>query len=219
MLLTETSSSGSRQGVQPPRWLVVFGANTGGPQALLEVLPQFPPHFPGSVIVLQQMRSGFTRVLVEQLSQVCRLPVCEPEDGHALHSGRILVAPSDTRLRIDKVDSPVAVGYGVLLEDTGHTPDLRHTRIDAAMTSVGEMFGTYSIGVLLTGLGSDGREGMRAIRDAGGITIAQDEASSVVHAMPAAAIDAGVVHEVLPLWSIVDRILGIVEGQADAIAA
>ena len=73
--------------------------------------------------------------------------------------------------------------------------------------------------MLLTGLGSDGREGMREIRTAGGLTVAQDEASSVVHNMPSSAIDAGVVHSVLPIWSIADHISGIVGGQIDAIAA
>jgi two-component system chemotaxis response regulator CheB len=219
MLLTESTLSRTAQSLQAPLWLVVIGANTGGPQALLELLPRFPADFPGSIVVMQQMRPGFTRVLVDQLSHVCKLPVHEPEDGQALRSGRILVAPSAMRLTIGSIDIEPLPDHSVLLESMGESPESRQTRIDAAMASAAQAFGQRCIGVILSGLGSDGVEGMRAIRSAGGVTIAQDEASSVVHSMPSASIDAGVVGEVLPLWGIADRILSIVGGDAYAAAA
>lgn len=202
------------------KWLVVIGANTGGPQALLDLLPKLPADFPGTVIVIQQMRPGFTRVLVDQLSHVCKLPVHEPEDGQALQPGRILVAPANSRLALGEIGDPISPGHSILLEDIDELPQARHDRIDTAMASAAHFFGPCAIGVLLSGLGTDGREGLRSIRNAGGVTIAQDEATSVVHAMPAAAIEAGVVQEVLPLWSIADRIMSLVAGgEAGAVAA
>ena len=219
MPMPETSSLGPKQGLHTPVWAVVFGSNTGGPQALAQVLPQFPASFPAAIIVSQQMRPGFTRVLVDHLQQVCRLPVLEPEDGQALLASRIVVAPAGTRLSIVNVGDSVVPAYSVILEDVADSPELARARVDTAMTSAAAVFGPNSIGVLLTGLGTDGREGMRAIRNAGGVTIAQDQDTSVVHGLPAAAIDAGVVQEVLPLWSIADRIAAIVGGEADAVAA
>ena len=168
---------------------------------------------------MQQMRPGFSRVLVDRLQQICKMPVCEPEDGQALQASSVVVAPSGTRLTIANVRDSVVPAYTVMLEEIGDNPDYARSRIDAAMSSVAQVFTATAIGVLLTGLGTDGREGMRAIRNAGGFTIAQDRDTSVVHSLPSSAIDAGVVHEVLPLWSIADRIIALVGGQADAIAA
>jgi len=178
-MLISDSSSGYKQSLQAPKWIVVIGANTGGPQALMQLLPQFPAHFSGAIIVVQQMRAGFTRVLVDQLSQFCKLPVCEPDDEQALRSGQIIVAPVGSRLTVANVDSALPA-YSIFLEEVAEQLELKHSRTDTAMTSAADVFKAYSIGVLLTGLGTDGREGMRAIRAAGGTTIAQDQASSVV---------------------------------------
>lgn len=219
LLSSESSSLAARPNLPPPRWVVVIGGNTGGPQALTQLLPQFPTDFAGAIVVVQLMRAGFTRVLVDQLSQVCSVPVCEPEDGQALQAGRIMVAPASMRLTLANVGTTIAPAYSVLLEQDGNSPEARYSRINAAMESAAKLFGQRSAGVLLSGLGSDGREGMRSIRDAGGITIVQDEATSVVHAMPSAAMDAGVVQEMLPLWSIAERIATLAGGDAHAAAA
>jgi two-component system chemotaxis response regulator CheB len=196
-----------------------MAATTGGPQALSQLLPKFPPAFPGSVIVVQQMRPGFTRVLADQLSHTCKLPICEPEDGQALQSSRILMIPADTKPTIANVGDKVAPAYTILLEDIEDSPESSRSRVDALMTSVAEIFGQNAIGVLLTGLGSDGREGMRAIVNAGGTTIAQDEATSAVHTLPLSAIEASIVQEVLPLWNIAERVVEITGGYANAAAA
>jgi two-component system chemotaxis response regulator CheB len=219
MLVSETSSSNPKHIAQPPTWAVVFGSNTGGPQALAQVLPQFPADFPGAIIVSQQMRPGFTRVLVDHLQQLCKMPVLEPEDGQALLASRIIISPIASKVTIARVGDTVAPAYSVMLEDVAGSAELSRSRVDATMTSVAEVFGPTSIGVLLTGLGTDGREGMRAVRNASGFTIAQDEATSVVHGLPSSAIDAGLVHEILPLWSIADRIIAVVRGDAHALAA
>lgn len=212
MQFTESISIMSKIGIQPPQWVVVIGANTGGPQALSQILPQFPADFPGTIIVVQTMRPGFTRVLADQLNHICKLPVHEPEDGEALHCSRILITPSTSKLLINNLGNTILPGYGVLLEEADSTPESPSSRIDSTMISAVEAFGDRTIGILLTGIGNDGRVGMRAISDAGGNTIAQDEASSAVFDLPSSAIDAGVVQKILPLWNIAENVNDIISG-------
>jgi two-component system chemotaxis response regulator CheB len=195
---------------------VVIGAGTGGPQALAEVLPRFPSTFSGTIIVLQQMRAGFTRVLANHLNDVCHLPVYEPVNGQELHASEILMIPGGFRLAIsESKDGASAV---IKLEDLQDDPEALRARIDKTMISLTGAFGRDTIGVLLTGMGEDGRDGMRAIADIGGSTIAQDEESSTIFDLPSCAIDSGAAHHVLPLWNIVDQIISIA-GEANADAA
>ena len=220
MQFTESSSIVSKIGINLPKWVIVIGANTGGPQALAQILPQFPADFPGAIVVVQTMRPGFTRVIADQLNHICKLPVYEPEDGEALHSSRILITPAASCLQINDIENTVLPGYGVFLEETAGSTESPTSRIDATMASAAKAFGERAIGILLTGIGNDGREGMRAISDAGGITLAQDEASSAVFDLPSSAIDAGVVQKILPLWNIADNVINLVSGgQANASAA
>jgi two-component system chemotaxis response regulator CheB len=195
-----------------PSSLIVIGAGTGGPQALADILSRFPATFSGTIIVVQQMRSGFTKVLSNQLNDECRLPVYEPVDGQELHASETLVVPGRTTLTIPTPgeQSPCVVR----IEDVTDDPEKLRTRTDATMSSAAALYGRECIGVLLTGMGDDGRDGMRAIADAGGTTLAQDEESSVVFDLPSSAIDGGAAHEVLPLWSIADRIMSISSGEA-----
>ena len=197
-----------------PGSLIAIGAGTGGPQALVEILPRFPSTFSGTIIVIQQMRSGFTRVLANQLNEICHLPVYEPVDGQELHASEILMAPGGTVLTIIEQSTCV-----IRLEDAQDDPDKLRTRTDQTMSSAAALYGRDSIGVLLTGMGDDGRDGLRAIADAGGITLAQDEDSCVIFDLPSCAIDGGAAHEVLPLWNIADRIISIAMGEANANAA
>ncbi|MDH7601193.1 MAG: CheB methylesterase domain-containing protein [Armatimonadota bacterium] len=208
-----------RLGQKAPDWVVVFGATAGGPQALSQILPQFPVNIPAAVLVAQHMRPGFTRVLAAHFQRLCRLPVCEPEDGQALLASRIVVCPSNARVSIARVGFSPTPAYCINIEHPGDSGRMATSKIDTLMISAAEVFGKRAIGVLLTGIGTDGREGMRAIHEAGGITIAQDQATSVVHALPSAAIEAGVVGEILPLWDIAERITQIVGGRSDAVAA
>lgn len=213
------SLSSQKASQHVPEWIVVIGSGAGGPQALSQILPELPVDIPAVIIVVQYMRPGFTRVLANHLRELCKLPVCEPEDGQALLSSRIVICPSNARLIVARVSFSPLPAYCIHLEDLNDNPELRDSRIDSAMNSAAEVFGDRTIGVLLTGLGSDGREGMRAIRESGGLTIAQDQATSVVHAMPSASIEAGVVQEILPLWGIAERIIETIRGQNNAAAA
>ena len=211
--------SSTKSNLKVPDWLVIIGAGAGGPQALGQILPQFPSSFPGELVVVQQMRRGFTRVLADRLNQVCGMHVYEPVDGQALQASRILITPGGMQLGIKCMENSSIPGYNILLEDFAETPEASQSLTDYAMSAAAETFGSKTIGVLLTGTGSDGREGMRAIAAAGGITIAQDEASSTIYDLPSSAIDAGIVQEVLPLWKIAERIITLVMGEANAAAA
>lgn len=200
-----------------PSSLVVIGAGTGGPQVLIEILPRFPAAFSGTVIVVQQMRPGFTRVLASHLNELCRLPVYEPVDGQELHPSEIMMVPGGALLTIPKPEDDSACV--IRLEDIADDPESLNTRIDQTMASVAEFYGRDAVGVLLTGMGDDGRNGMRAISDASGSTIAQDENSCIIFDLPSSAIDGGAAHQVLPPWDIADHIIAIVMGEANANAA
>lgn len=215
---SSAATGGPAHNSQTPGWIVVFGANTGGPQALSEILSNLPSHIPAALVVVQRMRPGFTRVLADQLANVCKMPVTEAVDGQILQAGRVIVAPSTSLLTVENIGTAAVPEYGVALEDIT-TPDAAQQRVDTAMKSAAEVFGSRSIGILLTGLGSDGREGMRAIVSANGVTIAQDEASSVIHDLPSSAIQDSLATEVIPLWNIAHRIVELVGGEADAVAA
>ena len=215
---TDESSLGQEGRLQPPDWIVVLGANTGGPQALTQLLPEFPFGFPGAIIVVQQMRPGFTRVLADQLSHICKMPVHEPVDGQTLSAARILMAPTGSVVTLARMEQLTTVSYEIHIKNTAGDQEKSANRISTTMTSAAETFGRNSVGVVLTGRGEDGCEGLRSIANAGGIAIAQDAASSVVFDMPSRAIDAGVADE-LPLWRIADRVVEAVTEVANANAA
>lgn len=209
----DMQNTSSTRDLRRPSSVVVIGAGTGGPQALMEILPRFQTSYVGTIIVIQQMRAGFTRVLAGSLNDICRLPVREPVDGQDFRAAEVLMVPGGSRLTIPQSDSTV-----IQVELVQDDPEALRSRVDKTMASVAGIFGRDSVGVLLTGLGDDGREGMRAISDAGGTTIAQDEESSTIFDLPSSAIDAGTVHHVLPLWNIADQIISLAE-EANANAA
>ncbi len=216
---SENSQHGNRSSISPPKWVIAIGAGTGGPQALPQILSELPPDLPASILVVQRMRPGFTTVLAQKLNDICSLPVIEPDDGMALHSGRIYLTPSSSRISIESIPGSIISAYSIIVEDVSGLPDEFAARTDSMMQSVAQVFNRKSIGILLTGLGNDGRDGMRAIHSAGGVTIVQDEASSVVFDLPSSAIDAGVVQETVPLWNIANRIIYHVTGVSNAAAA
>ena len=218
MQQSETVAHESRRGLHAPKWIVVVGANTGGPQALAEILPRLPVYVHTSIIVLQKMRPGFSRVLAEQLAHVCSMPVCEAEDGQALQPSRILIAPGSSRIIFQEVGTDAAPAY-TLLVDNSDPDENKQLRVDISMKSAAQVFGRNTIAILLSGLGTDGVEGMQAVASAGGLTLAQDEASSIVHDLPGSAIRQQAASDVLPLWNIADRMTEIVGGSANAVAA
>jgi two-component system, chemotaxis family, protein-glutamate methylesterase/glutaminase len=170
--------------------LVVIGASLGGPRALATLLRGLPAAFPAPIAVVQHIADGFTEGLASWLAQESRLEVREARHGEALCAGRVLVAPTGRHL--------------VVSDGTAHLSDA--PPVDTFKPSVTPLFlsaarsyGGRCCGVILTGMGRDGAEGLKAIKESGGPTLAQDEATSAVFGMPKAALDLGAVDRVLPI--------------------
>lgn len=173
--------------------IVVIGASTGGPQALHDILSALPANFPLPVVCVQHIGSNFVNEMVSWLSDSCSMPVrCAVHDEIA-KSGVVYVAPGDVHLEIN--GGRFAFCHAPPVD--GHLPSITVT-----MNSAARCFGAGTVGVLLTGMGSDGAEGMLSIHAAGGITLAQDEESCVVYGMPKVAVGLGAVQYILPLEQI-----------------
>ncbi|HSJ24562.1 MAG TPA: chemotaxis response regulator protein-glutamate methylesterase [Longimicrobiales bacterium] len=173
--------------------VVAIGASTGGPVAIEQVLASFPDDGPG-VLVVQHMPAGFTAAFARRLDSWCRLEVREARDGDLVRPGIALVAPGGRHMVLQRD----AGGMVVAVRD-GPQVHYQKPSVDVLFHSVAASAGADAVGVLLTGMGSDGASGLRAMRDAGAHTIAQDEATSVVFSMPGEAIRFGGACEVLPL--------------------
>lgn len=170
-------------GVDPARHLVAIGASTGGTTAIETLLSRAPPDFPPTVIV-QHIPAGFSHTFAARLSSRSCLSVGEAVDGERLSPGRAVVARGDTHVIV----RPESAGWAVRYTD--QRPMNRHCpSVDVLFDSVAAVARERAVGILLTGMGADGARGLLAIRRAGGITIAQNEQSSVVFGMPKAAID------------------------------
>jgi two-component system chemotaxis response regulator CheB len=209
------SSSSGGGAVRPRRVLhghssriVAIGASTGGPAALAYLLPRLPSDLAAAVVVVQHMPEGFTALLAERLDRSCGLEVKEAQDGDVLRNGRVLIAPGGRHLRVRRLPrGPVAlVGAGPAV--SGHCPSA-----DVMFESVAAEFGAHTVGVLLTGMGEDGAEGLQSMHRALGRTLGQDEESCVVFGMPRAAILRGAVDQVLPLERIPEAIVAEVTRQ------
>ncbi|AEJ60397.1 response regulator receiver modulated CheB methylesterase [Spirochaeta thermophila DSM 6578] len=193
--------------VETTEKLVVVGASTGGTVALEEVLSRLPRGMP-PVVVVQHMPPVFTAQFARRLDELCTLRVKEAEDGERLEKGTVYIAPG---------------GYHLVLERRGEFLYVRLTRdekvnfqrpsVDVLFESAAEVAGKNTLGVLLTGMGKDGAEGLLRIKESGGHTIAQDEASSIVWGMPRVAVEMGAAKEVLPLDRIAERMVTLVSSE------
>jgi two-component system, chemotaxis family, protein-glutamate methylesterase/glutaminase len=181
----------------PPHRIIAFGVSTGGPNALQFVLSQIPVEFSGTLLVVQHMPEGFTEMFARRLDECCPLEVQEARSGDLLLAGRALICPGNRHMMVRRMPR----GDMVVLSDSppvnGHRPS-----VDVLFHSVSQEFGPMGVGVLMTGMGEDGAEGLGAMKAAGGITIAQSEETCVVPGMPRAAIVKGYVNHVVPLDSI-----------------
>ncbi len=183
--------------------VVAIGTSTGGPSALLEVVPRLPRDGRTGYLIVQHMPPGFTRSLAERLDQASPFPVREARDGDWVEADLALLAPGGWHMVVH-VSRRIALTGG---------PPLHGVRpaVDPLFESVARVYGPASIGVLLTGMGRDGAEGMAALRAAGAFTIAQDEASCVVYGMPRAAVERGAACAVLPLDRIPERVAQLLQ--------
>jgi two-component system, chemotaxis family, protein-glutamate methylesterase/glutaminase len=178
----------------PPNRVIAIGISTGGPNALQYLLTQFPADFPATFVVVQHMPEGFTDMFARRLDECCALDVHEAKSGDLLIAGRVLICPGNRHMMVRRMPR----GEMVVLSDTppinGHRPSA-----DVLFHSVAQEFGLTSVGIIMTGMGEDGAEGIGAIKAAGGMTIAQSEETCVVGGMPRAAMMKGFVQKVLPL--------------------
>jgi two-component system, chemotaxis family, protein-glutamate methylesterase/glutaminase len=177
--------------------LIVIGCSAGGPQALQTVLPLLPPSTRTSVVVAQHMPGRFTSLFALRLARVCALPVREPADGEPLGPGHIYIAPGGRQTRLEKVSGVVRFGVRPRHAGERYAPSA-----DVLMGSVADLFGSRVLAVLMSGMGSDGVAGLRAIKARRGRTIAESEETAAVFGMPREAIRAGLADQVLPLREI-----------------
>jgi two-component system chemotaxis response regulator CheB len=178
----------------PPRRVVAIGISTGGPNALQFVLSQIPADFQSTIIIVQHMPEGFTEMFAKRLDECCALEIQEARSGDLLLAGRVLICPGNRHIMVRRMPR----GDMAVLSDgppvNGHRPSA-----DVLFHSVSQEFGLTVVGVLMTGMGDDGAEGLGAIKAAGGMTIAQSEDTCVVSGMPRAAILKGYANKIIPL--------------------
>ena len=176
-----------------PADLIVIGCSAGGPLALQEILPHLPRGTMTTVVVAQHMPERFTTLFAERLDRMCSLPVTEPKDGDPVAPGRIFIAAGGRQTTLDRLAPGI-----VFRVRARHGSERYAPSADQLMSSVARLFGRRALAVLMTGMGGDGVDGLRAIKEHRGRTIAESEATAAVFGMPRGAIRAGVADRVLP---------------------
>jgi two-component system chemotaxis response regulator CheB len=185
--------------------VVAIGASTGGPSALQAIVPRLPEGLGAALLVVQHMPPGFTRSLADRLDARSSLDVHEAADGEAIVPGVVLIAPAGLHMKARRRGSRLRVVLDEEPADALHRPSA-----DVLMTSVAKAYGPRVLGIILTGMGNDGVLGLRAIRGAGGRSLAQSEDTCVIYGMPKAAVEAGVVERSVPLHLLADEIVAAV---------
>ena len=190
-----------------PLLAVVIGASAGGPAAIETVLSTLKWNFPAPILVCQHMTEGATATWAERLNSVCHLQVAEARQGELLLPHHVYIAPIGRHMRVRGTATEPHISL-----EPDHTGATHVPSIDELMISVAQVFGSRSLGVVLTGMGADGAEGLLAIRRAGGVTLAEPAGSAFMASMPTAAADAGAVGEIVPLERMAEVIVERVAG-------
>jgi len=191
--------------------VVAMGSSTGGTKGVEMILESLPAGFPAPIFIVQHMPEMFTAFFADRLKRLAKIMVKEGEEKEEVKAGVAYIAPGGWHMKL-KIRNPKSEIRNAAIELTKEPPiyGLRPA-VDVLFKSVAEVYGANAIGVILSGMGSDGTEGMGAISRVGGVTIAQDEKTSVVFGMPKRAIEAGAVDEVLPIDKIAPRILELIQ--------
>ena len=187
--------------------VIAIGASTGGTEAIRRVISAFPANMPGIVIV-QHMPPGFTKHFSDNLNEICEMDVQEAQTGDRVMPGRVLIAPGGKHMTVRRSGGIYLVDCQEGENVNGHCPS-----VDVLFHSVARYVAGNAVGVILTGMGGDGAEGLLAMRQAGAKTIAQDETSCVVFGMPKVAIERGAVERIGPLDSIPQMIVSTLGGE------
>lgn len=173
--------------------VIAIGASTGGTEAIRQLVEGFPAAMPG-VVIVQHMPAGFTRMFAERLNQLCAMEVKEATHGDKVRPGLVLIAAGGKHLRLARCAGGFEVHCSAGEKVSGHCPS-----VDVLMQSVATVAGPRAIGLLLTGMGADGADGLCAMRRAGARTLAQDQATSVVFGMPRVAFERGGAERLVPI--------------------
>lgn len=183
-------------GAAPAEVIIGLGASTGGTEATLAVLRRLPANIPGMVVV-QHMPPGFTKMYAERLDRICKMKVKEAEHGDEIVRGRVLIAPGDKQMRVVRNGNRYTVSCLPGEKVSGHCPS-----VDALFHSMAENVRCHMVGIIMTGMGSDGAKGLLEMRKQGAYTIGQDKESCVVYGMPMVANNIGAVMQQAPCENI-----------------
>lgn len=201
-LKTPVSAAPSMQ--KATKKLIAIGASTGGTEAIFNVLSSLPSNSPGIVIV-QHIPPVFSKMFAERLNKSLRMTVKEAETGDFIESGHVLIAPGDKHMVVKKLGDKLRVELSSGEKVNGHCPS-----VDVLFNSIAQVCGSDTVGVILTGMGSDGAKGLLEMRRKGARTIGQDAASSIVYGMPRVAYEIGAVEKQAPLHNIAQAITAAV---------
>ena len=189
--------------------IVAIGTSTGGPVALKTVLMRVPKDFPVGIVIVQHMPPVFTNAFAARLDSLCAISVKEAEDGDLIQPGRALIAPGDFHMTVMQYNTKSKVLLQKWGPVSGHRPS-----VDVLIHSVAREYGQRAIGVIMTGMGKDGSDGMAELKEKGGYVIAQDQESSVIFGMNHEVIKNGDADEILPLEKISDRLIDQLRAKA-----
>ena len=184
-----------------PIEIIAIGISTGGPNALREVFPRLEKTLPAPILVVQHMPAGFTEEFANSLDKISQLEVKEAEDGDIIKPGRILIAPGDRHLEIESKPLAKIIRLSDLPPVNGHRPSA-----GVLFRAVSRVYGNRSLAIIMTGMGKDGAGEIGEIYLEGGLTLAQDEATSIVFGMPKVAIELGYIHKIVPLSQVAEMI-------------
>jgi two-component system, chemotaxis family, protein-glutamate methylesterase/glutaminase len=183
--------------------IVALGISTGGPKALQEMLPALPVDLSVPILVVQHMPAGFTAPFAKRLDNLCAVSICEASHGEVAQPGVVYIAPAGLHMTVDRPSgSRMVISLSGKLENQVHVPS-----VDVMMQSVASAFHSQAMGIIMTGMGSDGAQGMNAIHQEGGFTLGQDEPSCAVYGMPRVCAEMGILDRVVPLSQIPREIL------------
>jgi two-component system chemotaxis response regulator CheB len=188
--------------------LVAIGTSTGGPPALQFILQDLPPDFSSGIVISQHMPKGFTKPMSERLDEIVTLHVKEAEEGEVVREGAALVCPGGYHMSLNKRGGKVRVALKEASLKDKYVPS-----VDVMMKSAADIYGSRMMGVVLTGMGNDGKKGMVEVQAKGGLTIAESDETAVVYGMPAEVVKAGAAKRVLPLYNIPRELLKHVMGE------
>jgi len=179
--------------------VVIIGSSTGGPRALYEVVPNLPADLPAAVLIVQHMPPKFTKSIAERLDEISQIRVKEAEPGDRVSPGQALLAPGGFHM-VMKLNGQISLNQDE--PRCGLRP-----AVDVTMEAASKVYGSRCLGVILTGMGSDGTEGAAMIKAGGGMILAEDESTCVVYGMPRSVAEAGLADKIVPINRMVDEIM------------